>query len=81
MSDCGCDKAKRDLEEYLRNEVCRSKESDIREHLAHCQECTDEAHLARTLTEVVQRACREEAPEVLRDRVLARLRGIQAEHS
>ena len=24
MTDCGCDKARRDLEEYLRNEVCKT---------------------------------------------------------
>ena len=31
MSDCGCDKARRDLEEYLRNEVCKTEHNDIRE--------------------------------------------------
>lgn len=33
MSDCGCDKARKDLEEYLRNEVCKTEHADIREHL------------------------------------------------
>lgn len=74
MSDCGCDKARRDLEEYLRNEVCATSEADIAEHLAHCSGCQDEAHLARTLTEVVARACKETAPEELRDLVIAKLR-------
>ena len=74
MSDCGCDKARRDLEEYLRHEVCKTKHSDIEEHLESCPGCRDEALLARTLTEVVARACRETAPEELRDRVLAKLR-------
>jgi hypothetical protein len=32
------------------------------------------------LTEVVQRACKETAPEELRVQVLARLRSIQATH-
>jgi len=31
MSDCGCDKARRDLEEYLRNEVCSTEHADIRQ--------------------------------------------------
>ncbi|UCR90281.1 zf-HC2 domain-containing protein [Mycetocola spongiae] len=81
MSDCGCEQAKRNLEEYLRDEVCKTNAADIRQHLETCTECQDEAHLARTLTEVVQRACREQAPEVLRDQVLSRLRSIQAEHA
>ncbi len=80
MTDCGCDKARRDLEEYLRNEVCHTEHVDITEHLSTCQECRDEALVARTLTEVVARACRETAPEDLRTQVLTRLRAVQATH-
>lgn len=74
MSDCGCEKARGDLEEYLRREVCRTAEDDIREHLDNCPGCRDEALVSRTLTEVLARSCREAAPEELRDLVLARLR-------
>lgn len=80
MTDCGCEKARRDLEEYLRDEVCRTEHSDIAEHLASCEECRTEALVARTLTEVVARACHETAPGALRDQVLARLRAAQATH-
>lgn len=80
MSDCGCDQARRDLEEYLRNEVCKTEAKDIRDHLENCPGCRDEALVARTLTEVVARACKETAPEELRDQVLARLRSVQAAH-
>lgn len=80
MSDCGCEKAQRDLEEYLRNEVCKTEQNDIREHLENCAECQDEALVARTLTEAVARACKETAPDELRDHVLARLRSVQATH-
>ncbi|MDD7930413.1 zf-HC2 domain-containing protein [Microbacterium thalli] len=78
MSDCGCDKARRDLEEYLRDEVCKTEHAEIREHLESCPACRDEALVSRTLTEVVARACRETAPEELRDQVLARLRAAQS---
>ena len=80
MTDCGCDQAKRDLEEYLRNEVCSTNASDIREHLEHCASCQEEALLARTLTDAVQRACKETAPADLREHVLERLRAAQATH-
>ncbi len=78
MTDCGCDKARRDLEEYLRNEVCHTEHSEIKEHLDTCASCRDEALVARTLTEVVARACKETAPEELRDQVFAKLREAQA---
>lgn len=80
MTDCGCEKARRDLEEYLRNEVCKTESSDIREHIENCASCQDEALFSRTLTEVVARACKEVAPEQLRDQVLARLREARAGH-
>ena len=77
MSDCGCEKAQRDLEEYLRHEVCKTEHSDIEQHIEGCPGCQDEALVARTLTEVVARACKETAPEDLRDLVLARLAEAQ----
>lgn len=80
MSDCGCDKAREDLEEYLRKEICSTAHSDIKEHLDNCPACRDEALVAKTLTEVVARACKETAPEELRVQVLARLRTAQAAH-
>ncbi|MCR2801660.1 zf-HC2 domain-containing protein [Microbacterium sp. zg-Y818] len=80
MTDCGCDKARRDLEEYLRHEVCKTEHADISEHLENCPACQEEALVAKTLTDVVARACKETAPEQLRDQVLARLREAQAAH-
>ena len=80
MTDCGCGEARRDLEEFLRNEVCKTQHSDIKEHLDNCPECADEALVAKTLTDAVARACKETAPEDLRDQVLATLRAAQATH-
>jgi anti-sigma factor (TIGR02949 family) len=80
MTDCGCEEARRDLEEYLRHEVCKTSETDIAQHLETCVGCRDEALVSRTLTEVVARACKETAPEELRDQVLAQLRAVQATH-
>ncbi|MEO6310378.1 MAG: zf-HC2 domain-containing protein [Leifsonia sp.] len=74
MSDCGCEKAKAELEEYLHNELCSTDAADIREHLENCPDCTMEHLVGQVLTETVQRACKETAPEDLRDMVLARLR-------
>lgn len=78
MNDCGCEKAKAELEEYLRNELTRVDSADIREHMENCDECSGEAHVSQVLTEAVQRACRETAPEQLRAQVLAQLRETQA---
>lgn len=73
MTDCGCEKARRDLEEYLRSEVCKTAAPDISEHLEHCSDCRDEVLVFRTLTQVLIRSCKESLPEDLRDTVVARL--------
>ena len=78
MTDCGCDKAKAELEEYLHNELKSEEARDIAEHLATCTDCDGEHHVGLVLTQTVQRACKEMAPADLRDQVLASLRRMQA---
>ena len=80
MTDCGCEKAKAELEEYLHNELRSDEAADITEHMRNCVECSSEAEVGKVLTLAVQRACRETAPEDLRNQVLLKLRQIQATH-
>ncbi|WP_022881613.1 zf-HC2 domain-containing protein [Gryllotalpicola ginsengisoli] len=77
MTDCGCDKAKKDLEEYLHHELLANEAADIREHIANCASCADEERVGVVLIEAVQRACRETAPEELRLQVLTKIRQLQ----
>ncbi|MBK4347423.1 anti-sigma factor family protein [Lacisediminihabitans changchengi] len=78
MTDCGCDKAKAELEEYLHDELAKADAADIAEHMANCDDCTGEARIGIVLTQAVQRACRETAPADLRDQVLLKLRTLQS---
>ena len=73
MSDCGCDKAKAELEEYLHRELSDEDFTDISEHLSHCADCTTEHLIGLTLTNKVKKACQEKAPDELRTMVLDRL--------
>lgn len=82
MSDCGCEKARADLEAFVRGETscCRTAQTEIQEHIANCPSCQDEATVARTLTVAVQRACSDEtAPQDLRAQVIAKLQAVQSE--
>ena len=78
MTNCGCDKAKAELEEYLHSELADQDFQDITEHLAVCTDCTEEHLVGLTLTLKVQKACQEKAPADLRDQVLLRLREMQS---
>ncbi|HEY1529718.1 MAG TPA: alpha-ketoglutarate decarboxylase [Galbitalea sp.] len=73
MTDCGCDKAKAELEEYLHREVSEADFVDITEHLAGCTDCSDEHLVGLILTQRVRSACQEKAPDDLRAAVLGRL--------
>jgi len=73
MTDCGCDKAKAELEEYLHRELSDQDFQDITEHLENCDDCSGEHLVGLTLTQKMQRACKETAPEELRLAILAKL--------
>jgi anti-sigma factor (TIGR02949 family) len=70
MTDCGCDKAKAELEEFLHNELDAKDAADVAEHMANCEDCSHEHIVGLALTEKVRKACQEQAPSDLRDRVL-----------
>lgn len=73
MTDCGCEQAKQDLEEYLHHELGRRVYADITEHLMGCVDCAEEVRVGVLLTEAVKRACRDTAPETLREQIITRL--------
>ena len=73
MTDCGCDKAKAELEEYLHRELSDQDFQDITEHLENCEDCSGEHLVGLTLTEKVRKACSETAPEELRQAIMAKL--------
>ena len=73
MTDCGCDKAKAELEEYLHRELSDEDFRDVAEHLANCADCTGEHLVGITMTIKMQKACQEKAPEELRSAILSSL--------
>jgi anti-sigma factor (TIGR02949 family) len=73
MTDCGCDKAKAELEEYLHRELSDEDFRDVGEHLANCPDCTGEELVGIAMTVKMQKACQEKAPDELRIAILASL--------
>lgn len=78
MTEPGCEKAMREMEEYLHNELDSAEAADIRAHMETCSDCAEELHVGVVLTDVVKRACKDAAPGELRIQVLDRLRSLQA---
>lgn len=74
MADCGCEKAKAELEEFLRGEMCHTEREEIAEHVSKCPPCGDEKTTREVLTKKVKDACCETAPTELTVRILDGLR-------
>ncbi len=77
MTDCGCEKAKAELEEFLHNELSAQDTADIAEHMEGCDDCSQEHLVGLVLTEKVRKACQEQAPSDLRDQVLSKLSALR----
>jgi anti-sigma factor (TIGR02949 family) len=73
MTDCGCDKAKAELEEYLHRELSIQDAADVAEHMETCEDCSTEHLVGLTLTLKVRQACKETAPAELLEAVKSRL--------
>ena len=73
MTDCGCDQARAELEEYLHRELTAEDVLMVEEHLAGCEDCSGEHLVGLALTRKVRQACQETAPEELRAAILSEL--------
>ncbi|GGK88724.1 hypothetical protein GCM10007382_05750 [Salinibacterium xinjiangense] len=73
MTDCGCAKAKAELEEYLHRELSIQDDADVAEHIKNCDDCSSEHLVGLALTLKVRQACQEQAPEELLEAVRSRL--------
>ena len=73
MTDCGCEKAKAELEEYLHRELSIQDAADVAEHMQSCDDCSSEHLVGLALTLKVRQACQEQAPEELLEAVRLRL--------
>ena len=63
---------------FIDNELDEADCSVVRAHLDSCNPCLEKYDLQRTVKSVVARSCSEPAPAEVRDRVLLRLRAVQA---
>ena len=81
MTDCGCERAKLELDEYLHDELGADEARMIREHLDGCRDCETELEVSRSLVAALKRGCREKAPDAFREQVLSAVRDMCARHA
>jgi mycothiol system anti-sigma-R factor len=64
---------------FIDNELPTADFAQIQHHLDECGPCLAKYDLERTVKQLVQRSCCEQAPVTLREKVLLRIRQVQTE--
>jgi anti-sigma factor (TIGR02949 family) len=73
MADCGCEVARKNLEDYIHGELGEESCGDIEDHLKECPPCKDEHTVGVVLTNKVKSACCETAPEDLKHTIVQKI--------
>lgn len=73
MADCGCDTALVVMEDYIHGETDDNTGRDVAEHLACCPPCEEEWRVGQQLSQVLKRACCEQAPAELKTHIVESL--------
>lgn len=80
MTMCGgpdgasCDEVLENLYVFIDNELPEAEAAQLRAHIDGCVDCTAQQRVETIVRVLVQRGCREQAPETLRARVLLSIR-------
>lgn len=67
------------VQEFLDNELDSATEESVREHIAICEPCLDQAEVWSAMRTLVKRACAEQAPAALVSRVSLRVSSLRIE--
>ena len=78
MTDLDCQETKRQVHEYLHNELNESEIEDITSHLANCDSCEADYDMENLINGSIKEACDEVPPAELAQRVMSQIRLIQA---
>lgn len=74
---CSCSEARAHLEAFLDHECEADLDARLTEHVRTCPHCSRVADAERHLRAILRSRCAEQAPDSLRERVLAKLSGIR----
>jgi anti-sigma factor (TIGR02949 family) len=81
--EINCEETKRQVHEYLHNELSEQEISDITAHVANCESCESDYNFEHAFNRVIKQSCDEAPPDELAQRIIDRIRLIdsgRAEH-
>lgn len=78
MSEINCEETKRQVNEYLHNELSAQEVQDITAHIANCDSCETDYDFEVLFNNVIKRSCDEAPPQELAQRIIDRIRAIDS---
>jgi len=78
MAEFDCQETKRHVHEYLHQELSEAEIREVNVHLANCDSCESDYDLENTINGTIEKHCSEVPPQELADRIMVRIRAIQA---
>ncbi|WP_431711680.1 mycothiol system anti-sigma-R factor [Glutamicibacter uratoxydans] len=78
LGDCADSRLLR-IYDYLDGALTLQDIKEVKLHLEHCPECTEQYDLECIIRSVVRRSCQEHAPNQLKDKIMLRISQIRIE--
>jgi anti-sigma factor (TIGR02949 family) len=78
VSEINCEETKRQVNEYLHNELSEQEVKDITAHIANCDSCETDYDFEVLFNDVIKRSCDEAPPQELATRIIDRIRAIDS---
>lgn len=79
MKQFDCQETKMHVHEYLHKQLSEQELDEITAHLANCESCDNDYGLESLVNGMLKGACSEVPPAELAERVMKRIRKIQAQ--
>jgi anti-sigma factor (TIGR02949 family) len=80
MTEINCEETKRQVHEFVQEELTESETELILAHIAHCDSCEADYDFEFAFNKVIKQSCDEAPPQELADRILKRIRNINSGH-
>ena len=78
MSEINCEETRRQVNEYLHDELSAQEVQDITAHIANCDSCESNYDFEVLFNNVIKRSCDEAPPKELAQRIIDRIRAIDS---
>jgi len=78
VSEINCEETRRQVNEYLHDELSAQEVQDITAHIANCDSCESNYDFEVLFNNVIKRSCDEAPPKELAQRIIDRIRAIDS---